>query len=70
MMSALSRTPDQRISRMNRQRFKTMMKPVIAAISRGGIDGDLEAHLNEAFPPSGRTFRAIEEACHEAIAAG
>ena len=55
---------------MDLQHFKTLVKPVVAAISQATIDSDLEARLNAAFPPSSAAFRNIENACHEAIKAG
>ena len=52
------------------ERFKVLIKPVVAAISQSTINADLEAELNASFPPSSDTFREIERACHEAIDAG
>ncbi len=55
---------------MTPETFKTLMKPVTEAIAGRAVDADLADELNRLFPPDGETFKAIEAACHEAIAAG
>ena len=55
---------------MDLQHFKTLVKPVVEAISQAKIDPGLETRLNATFPPSSATFRNIENACHEAIKSG
>lgn len=55
---------------MDVQQFRTLMEPVIARIAGAPIDAGLEQELNRRFPPGSETFRAIERACHQAIAAG
>ncbi len=55
---------------MDIQQFMKLLEPVIAAISGKAIDAGLEQELNRTFPPQSKTFKAIEGACHQAIAAG
>ena len=55
---------------MNVDEFRTLIKPVTDLVSTRTITPAMAGELNEAFPPDGDTFGAIENACHEAIAAG
>ena len=55
---------------MNVEEFRSMLKPVTDLVSNREISTKLAGELNEAFPPDGETFGAIEKACHEAIADG
>ncbi len=50
--------------------FKELIKPVAGAIAGNPIDAALADELNRRFPPGGTEFKAIESACHDAIAAG
>ena len=50
--------------------FRELVAPVTRHVAGRPLDKALEAELNRAFPATGETFRAIEEACHAAIAAG
>ena len=52
------------------EHFRGLMEPIFAAVSSAQIDTNLETELNADFPPSSSTFKTIEHACHEAIAAG
>ena len=52
------------------QQFTELMKPITSTISQSNIDAQLESELNARFPPSGETFREIEQTCREAIRAG
>ncbi len=55
---------------MDQSRFTALMEPVLAVVSNARIDAALERDLNTKFPAQGETFKTIEAACHEAIAAG
>ncbi len=55
---------------MDRNRFRELIQPVAAVISKMSLDAGLEEHLSALFPPESDNFKAIESACHEAIAAG
>ncbi len=55
---------------MDPDRFRKLIEPVAAAISRRPLDAGLEQQLDALFPPDSDNFKAIEAACHEAIAAG
>ena len=55
---------------MDRNKFRKLIEPVSAAISGRSVDAGLEEHLCRLFPPESDSFKAIEAACHEAIAAG
>lgn len=50
--------------------FHALIAPVTRHIAGRPLDKALEAELNRTFPASGEAFRAIERACHAAIAAG
>lgn len=55
---------------MTPEQFRELVAPVTQRIAGRPLDKALEAELDRAFPPAGATFRAIEDACHAAIAAG
>lgn len=55
---------------MDIDRFRALIEPVTTAISRRPLDAALEDHLSALFPPESDNFRAIQEACQQAIAAG
>lgn len=55
---------------MTPERFLELVRPVTAFIGTEPLDAALETSLEEAFPPGSAMFRAIEAACHGAIAAG
>ena len=50
--------------------FEKLVKPVVDAIGDKAIDAALATFLEQEFPPDGPVFRAIEAACHVAIAEG
>lgn len=50
--------------------LRTLIEQVTRHIAGRPLDKALEDELNRAFPPAGDTFRAIERACHDGIAAG
>jgi Domain of unknown function (DUF4863) len=52
------------------QEFQALLAPVAEHIRDKALDKGLQAELNQAFPADGQTFKAIEQACHAAIAAG
>lgn len=55
---------------MTADAFRTLMLPVTRAIAGRPVDRALADHLNATFPGDGEVVRAIEAACHQAIAAG
>jgi hypothetical protein len=55
---------------MDVERFRELIAPLTGVIAGKAIDQRLAAELERRFPPGGEAFRAIEAACHEAIAAG
>ncbi|MBK8908330.1 MAG: DUF4863 family protein [Rhodospirillales bacterium] len=57
-------------TRMNLEQFKTLMKPITDAVSGRALDASLVDTLNREVPADGPAFKAIENGCHEAIAAG
>jgi hypothetical protein len=50
--------------------FRALVTPITRHIAGLPLDKALEAELTRAFPPESEAFRAIEGACHAAIAAG
>ncbi len=50
--------------------FQKLLKPVTEFISSQAVDATLAEKLNLRFPHDGKTFSAIEAACHEAIKDG
>jgi hypothetical protein len=55
---------------MDENSFKSLIKAIADAVGGRPVDKALGDWLNEEFPPAGETFKAIEAACHEAIATG
>lgn len=55
---------------MNVDSFQKLLEPVTDFISGQAVDLALAEKLNRSFPEDGETFKAIEAACHEAIADG
>ncbi len=55
---------------MNVEQFRELVRPIAEAVAAGPIEPALAERLEREFPPGGETFRAVEAACHEAIAAG
>jgi hypothetical protein len=55
---------------MDVERFRELVAPVAQAIAGRPFGPGLADELERRFPPGGAEFRAIEAACHEAIAAG
>ncbi len=55
---------------MNIERFLALIKPVAEAVAAHPVVPELGDELERRFPPDGGEFRAIESACHEAIADG
>ncbi|MBM3566772.1 MAG: DUF4863 family protein [Alphaproteobacteria bacterium] len=55
---------------MTTAEFRKLMQPVMDAVAGEAVGDGLEAKLNRLFPAGGEAFRAIEEACREAITAG
>lgn len=55
---------------MEPQAFQDRIADITAALNGRSLDPGLEAFLNDRFPAHGETFKAIEAACHQAIADG
>jgi hypothetical protein len=55
---------------MNVERFRELIGPVAAVAAGQPLTPALADELERRFPPDGEPFRAIEAACHQAIAAG
>lgn len=55
---------------MDRDSFQALIAPITAAIAGKPVDDALAGFLNDRFPADGEVFKAIDRACHEAIAAG
>jgi hypothetical protein len=55
---------------MNVEQFRALIEPVAAAVAGRPVAPELAGELDRRFPPDGEQFRAIEAACHAAIAAG
>jgi hypothetical protein len=55
---------------MDANGFKDLIKPIADAVAGHSVEAALGEMLNQEFPPDGEAFKAIETACHEAIADG
>lgn len=55
---------------MDVERFRTLIEPVAKAVAGRPLAAELGEALESRFPSDGAQFKAIEAACHEAIAAG
>lgn len=55
---------------MNLDQFRALIGPVTEAIADRPVGPELADELERRFPPEGAEFRAVEAACHQAIAAG
>lgn len=55
---------------MNVEQFQDLLRPVTDYVSNQQVNAQLEANLNDSFPPGEATFNTIEQACSEAILAG
>lgn len=55
---------------MTPNEFSALMTPVIRAIAGGPVDRAMAERLEREVPADGSTVRAIEAACHRAIADG
>ncbi len=54
----------------DRQRFTALIAPLARAIAAQPLTTELAGHLERTFAPDSAPFQAIEQACHQAIAAG
>ena len=52
------------------QAFSALVAPITAMVAGRPLDGRLENELNERYPADGPEFRALFEACRDAIADG
>ena len=55
---------------MTPEEFQNLLAPVAEHVRGKALDKGLQRDLNEAFPTDGAAFKAIEQACQAAIAAG
>jgi len=55
---------------MNVEQFRLLIKPVADAVAGKSLAPKLGDELDRKFPPASPEFKAIEAACHQAIAAG
>ena len=55
---------------MNVDCFQKLIRPVTDFVSSQAVDPTLAEKLNRQFPHDGKTFNAIEAACHQAISDG
>lgn len=55
---------------MGKEAFQGLIKRITDDLAGRPIDAALEARLNRRFPPDGQEFKAVEAACHQAIAEG
>ncbi len=55
---------------MSKEQFQALIAEVTGAIAGKPVDASLADDLNARFPAGGETFRAIDAACHAAIAEG
>jgi hypothetical protein len=52
------------------EEFRELIRPVAETIAARPLAPELADELDRRFPPDSDAFRAIEAACHQAIAAG
>lgn len=55
---------------MSKSAFQALVAQVTSTIAGRPLDSDLRDLLQASFPPEGEVFKAIEAACHQAIADG
>ena len=55
---------------MGKEGFEALVGQITSAIAGKPLDAALATELNARFPASSAAFKAIEAACHEAIAEG
>jgi hypothetical protein len=55
---------------MNVEQFRDLIRPIAEAVAGRPLATELGDELDRRFPPDGAEFRAVESACHQAIAAG
>jgi len=55
---------------MNVEQFRNLISPVAEAVAGRPVAAELGDELDRRYPPDGEHFKAIEAACHAAIAAG
>ena len=55
---------------MTLDEFRPLLQPVIGAIAGRAVTPGLAVELERRLPPTSAEFKAIEAACHAAIAAG
>jgi len=55
---------------MDAEEFRGLIRPLAESVAEGRLTAELGDELDRRFPPEGEQFRAIESACHQAIAAG
>jgi hypothetical protein len=55
---------------MDVERFRDLVRPLTEAVGGKPVEAHLADELERLFPSDGAGFRAVEEACHQAIEAG
>ncbi len=55
---------------MHVSEFQALLKPIIDLVSQSEINKNLEHDLNRLYPADGAFFEQVNQACHQAIAAG
>lgn len=55
---------------MDIEQFRTLIGPIAETLAGKALTPALGEELDRRFPPDGGEFRAVEAACHDAIAAG
>ncbi|WP_027797997.1 DUF4863 family protein [Paraburkholderia acidipaludis] len=55
---------------MSPEDFQRLIASVTQRIAGRDLDSDLEAWLNETWPPGGETFEALAQACRNGVAEG
>ncbi len=58
------------MTRVTPDEFRHLLSPITEAAAGKPVGGPLADDLTRLFPPDGEVFRAVEAACHAAIAAG
>jgi len=55
---------------ISREEFQALLEPVTSFIGKKPLDKNLQDELEQTYPADGEVQNAIEQACHDAIAAG
>jgi hypothetical protein len=55
---------------MNPEKFANLISSITSRIHGKPLDKQLEAELNETFPPGGKVFESVFNACRQGVAEG